>query len=460
MFVIVGIAAMLAFLYIRPQEAFESMRGLTFPMVLAFTALGYVLDLASGVTRPPRMSLLIWVALAFCGWAMLTVSISAPEMINESALYFVAPASLFLTTALGIQTLRGFGAVSKVMLALTMFIVSIAIHQGFAPRLCIADTATATATPLEDAEGRIKQCTSRTDCAEAGLGFSGDLLCEHVGLMGTRSDGGRVRYIGIFQDPNELACVTSISLPFVFMWLGEKKSKIRRLFARITPLPVLLASILCNIMTQSRSGQISLIATLGVYFVRRFGMRGIAVGGALAVPVLLFGGRSDESSTEERLECWSEALSMWREHPVLGVGAKQFGQHYYLTAHNSALLALSEMGPLGLLLWTIALYIAFKTTLQIQRDFADRPEAADVRAAAFATLAGLVGMVSSALFLSLTYHLAFWLMVGMTGAIQAMVWRHDPNWKLRWRWRDLFVIVGLDVGAVAAIAIYLRSKGI
>jgi len=59
MFVIVGIAAMLAFLYIRPQEAFESMRGLTFPMVLAFTALGYVLDLASGVTRPPRMSLLI-----------------------------------------------------------------------------------------------------------------------------------------------------------------------------------------------------------------------------------------------------------------------------------------------------------------------------------------------------------------------------------------------------------------
>jgi O-antigen ligase len=278
--------------------------------------------------------------------------------------------------------------------------------------------------------------------------------------MGTRSDGGRVRYIGIFQDPNELACVTSISLPFVFMWLGEKKSASRRLLARLTPLPVLVASILCNIMTQSRSGQISLIATLGVYFVRRFGMRGMAVGGVLAIPVLLFGGRSDESSTEERLECWSEALSMWREHPVLGIGAKQFGQHYYLTAHNSALLALSELGPLGLLLWTIALYVAFKTTLQIQRDFANRPEAADVRAAAFATLAGLVGMVASALFLSLTYHLAFWIEVGLVSSIQGLVWRHDPDWKLRWRWRDLFVVIGLDVGAVASIAIYLRSKGI
>ena len=43
--------------------------------------------------------------------------------------------------------------------------------------------------------------------------------------MGTYSDGGRVRYIGIFQDPNELACATSISLPFVFMWFGEDRGR-------------------------------------------------------------------------------------------------------------------------------------------------------------------------------------------------------------------------------------------
>ncbi len=458
MFVILGIGAMLAFLYVRPQETFESMRWLTFPMILAFTVLGYVLDLATGITRPPKRSPLLWVALAFFGWAMLTVAISAPEMMNESALYFVAPASLFLATALGVQTLRGFEAVSKTLLAVTLVIVLVAIHQGMTPRVCIPDTAT-NSPPAEDSEGRVKQCTSRTDCTEAGLG-PGEFLCEHVGLMGTRSDGGRVRSIGIFQDPNELACATSISLPFVFIWLGEKRSGLRRLLSRLMPLPVLLAAIVCNIMTQSRSGQISLIATLGVYFLRRFGMRGGILGGALAFPVFLLGGRSDESSTEERLECWSEALSMWREHPIIGIGAKQFGQHYYLTAHNSALLALSELGPLGLLLWTIALYTAFKIVLQVLRDFADRPEAADVRAAAFATLAGLVGMVASALFLSLTYHLAFWIEVGLACSIQAAVLRHDPDWRLRWRWRDLFLVVSLDVGAVAAIAIYLRSKGI
>ena len=96
----------------------------------------------------------------------------------------------------------------------------------------------------------------------------------------------------------------------------------------------------------------------------------------------------------------------------------------------------------------------------MQRDFADRPEAADVRSAAFATLAGMVGMVASALFLSLTYHLVFWLEVGLAAAIQTLIWRHDPTWKLRWRWRDLILIIGLDLGTVVSIAIYLRLKGI
>ena len=49
-------------------------------MVLGLALLGYVLDLATGVTRPPRMSLLLGVGLAFFGWAMLTIAISAPEI--------------------------------------------------------------------------------------------------------------------------------------------------------------------------------------------------------------------------------------------------------------------------------------------------------------------------------------------------------------------------------------------
>jgi O-antigen ligase len=222
----------------------------------------------------------------------------------------------------------------------------------------------------------------------------------------------------------------------------------------------LAACIICNVLTQSRSGQISLLATLGVYFIRRFGWRGIAFGAALAAPILLFGGRSDESSTQERLECWSEALTLWREHPFIGVGARQFAQHHFLTAHNSVLLALAELGPIGLMLLTAVVYVSFKVALQIQSDLAGRPEAAETRSIAFAIVAALVGMVSSAFFLSLAYHVAFWFMIGLAAAIQATAVRHDPEWRLRWRGRDTMNVIVLDIALVAGIAIYLRIKGV
>ena len=76
---------------------------MTFPLMLGVVVLGYVLDVATGVTRPPRITLLLGVGLAFFGWAMLSVAISAPDMLGESIPYFVAPAALFLAMALGVR---------------------------------------------------------------------------------------------------------------------------------------------------------------------------------------------------------------------------------------------------------------------------------------------------------------------------------------------------------------------
>ncbi len=458
MFVIPGIVALLAYVCIRPQDVWEAVRVITFPMVLAFAAFGLVLDVSVGATKP-RPSLLLALGAAFFMWAMLTIAIRAPETLSENLLILAAPASLFLTTSQGINTLRGFRAVTRIFLAVTMVVALIAIHQGLSPRVCLVDLGDAGAVPAKDGAGAQRPCTSRADCVEGG-NPDNDYLCEHVGLMGTTSVTGRVRYLGIFQDPNELAWALSLSLPFAFVWFDRRRALGRRTLDIAIIVLVVVACIVCNIMTQSRSGQIALVATLGTFFVRRFGWRGVAAGAVLAIPILLLGGRSDDSSTEERLECWAEALSLWREHPFLGVGARQFTQHHYLTAHNSSLLALAELGPIGLLLFTAIVYLAFKIALTAQRDLADRPEAAPARAAAFATVAGMVGMVSSALFLSLTYHMSLWIMIGLAGAIQAVVARHDPDWKVRWRWRDTLFVVGFDVVLIAATALYLRLKGV
>jgi hypothetical protein len=423
-------------------------------MLLAFTAFGFVLDVRVGATRP-RLSLLFLLAMAYFAWAVLTIAVNAPDTLVDAMNFFTAALGLFLATSLGISTLRGFHVVTTALLIITMAIAGIAIHQGLTPRVCVMQDETA---PLPEGDSALgKSCAARSDCSDSS---GRDYNCEHVGLFKTTSITGRVRYLGIFQDPNELAWAISVALPFVFIWYERRRGTGPRTGDRVVVALVLIASVVCNVLTQSRSGQISLMATLGVYFVRRFGWRGIAFGAVLVLPLLIFGGRADDSSTQERLECWSEAISLWWSHPFIGIGARQFGQHFYLTAHNSVLLALAELGPIGLGLLTAVDYAAFKIALQVQRDFADRPEAVDARDAAFATLSALVGMAASALFLSLAYHVALWAILGLAAAVQAMVLRHDPDWRLRWRWRDTLAVIGLDVALVGFIAVYLRIKGV
>jgi len=458
MFVIPPILVLLVYFYIRPQEVYEALRPVTVPMLIAFVGFGYLLDLRLGDERARRPKLLLALAAAFWCWSMVTVTVASPDVATEYANWAAATVALFFAIALGISTLRGLRVVTVGLLAITIAITAICIDQGLTPSTCVSESS-ATGT-LVQAEGVGRPCATPAECTDP-TGTGREFLCEHLGLMKTYSVTQRVRYRGVFQDPNELAWSLSLALPFVFAWYERRRARgDARLRDRVVVAAVLVAFVVCNVMTKSRSGQISLVATLGVYFVSRFGWRGIAVGAVGAIPVLLLGGRSDEASTNERLECWAEALSLWREHPFVGVGARQFGQHYYLTAHNSPLLTLSEMGPLGLVLFTAIIYVAFKTMLTAQRDLADRPEAAEARALAFATAAALVGTIASSFFLSLAYHVALWILLGVAAAVHATMLRHDPEWSPRWRWLDGVAIVGLDVAIVAGIAVYLRMKGL
>jgi len=459
MFVIPGIIAILAFVYIHPQEVYEWLRAVTVPMLVGLAAFGYVLDLRLGNTGQRRPTLMLWLAAAYWTWAIVTVAIRFPDSIIETIQTSMHSISLFLALALGVSTLRRLRIVTMGLLSVTMLIGVIAIDQGLTPPVCVLpesnDQVRAEVTPADTMVG--KPCVARADCDDA---TGREYACEHPGPMNTTSIFKRVRYRGILQDPNELAWTLSLALPFAFAWYERRQAKGGFIIGpRIVVGAVVAACILCNVMTQSRSGQLSLLAALGVYFVGRFGWRGIAAGAVVAAPLLLFGGRTDESSTEERLDCWAEALDLWREHPVFGAGAKHFTNYHHLTAHNSLLLTLAEMGPIGLVLFTALMYVALKTMLRARQHLTGRPEAAEARSFAFASTAALVGTLVSAFFLSIAYHPALWIALGLAAAVQATVWRHDPQWRLAWGWRDVVAVVGLDVVLVTAIAIYLRLKG-
>jgi len=450
MFVIPGIVALLTFELWRLNEVFEGLRWFSVPFVMGLAIFGYVLDFGVGVNRPRGSAMLLLLGGLFL-FAVGTTTARVPDTLTLQILVLGVDLAAFIVVSEGIQTLRSLAAVSAILLVFTMALSLASIYQGLSPQVCYVAGAGPGGNDLADG----RSCTVIADCLKGGT-YDHDYLCEHPGLFGSHSIGGRVRFKGILEDPNELAWAICVGMPLALALYQLR----RTWFRRILVLVAMGAGCLCVIMTQSRSGQLAVAGVFGVYFVRRFGWRGVVVGALVSLPVLLLGGRSDQSSSEERLECWGEAISMWRGNPLSGVGVLQFTEHHYLTAHNSFLLTLAELGPVGILLWSSALYAAFKITIEVQRDLATEGEAISARIFASALLASLAGTAISAFFLSIAYRVVLWILLGLVGGLYASVRAHDPTFRVRFGWSDLALVFGGDVVLIGTIMIYLKVKGV
>lgn len=455
MFAIPTIAAFFAFVYLRPHEVFPALRGVSLPGVVLAVVLGFVLDVGLRISRP-RMSVLLALALTFFTLCIVTISIKGPEQLGKSTIVLLASLVGFFVTSQAVSSLRALGTVASIILAITLILSALGVRQGLSSPICYIRGANEISTAGEIIDGR--PCVDDESCSEGGKPNL-EYLCEKPGPFETHSIEGRVRFRGVLEDPNELAMAIAIGLPLALGLYERRRSKLR--FGLVLG-AIALCSV-CVILTQSRSGQLAVLAALGVYFLRRFGKRGLIGAAFLGVPVLLLGGRSGtnaQSSSEERLECWREALELWRDNPFIGVGQGKFTEHHYLTAHNSFLLALAELGPLGLLTWTAVLYVAFKGLIRIQIDFKDRPEAATARTWATALLASLAGLAVSSMFLSVTYHVVVWTFLGLAAGLYGIVRRHAPEWHISFGLRDLLAIAGIDAALILFLFAYLRFKGI
>ena len=454
MFLIPGITALFAFVYLRLHEVFEALRPVTLNSILILLVFAYLLDFRLGFARPrpsPIAALLAAVVLL----SALSLGIKAPGAFEDRFVILSVSIISYVFVSQGLQSLRALAVGASVLLALNLFLMGVGVHQGLSPPVCFLQNP-GTDPAAEVVEGR--PCATAVQCSEAGPAGA-EYTCEHPGLLGTHSIVGRVRYLGLLEDPNELAMAISTAIPLAFALYQLRRSRLR--FAIL--LLALAGGFTCVIMTKSRSGQLSMLAALGVYFVRRFGRRGLLAGAILALPVLLLGGRSGEeadSSSDERLECWRAAIDMWRENPLLGVGQGQFGENHYLTAHNSVWLTLAELGPLGLLCWTATVYVSFKIVVRASIDFRDHPQAAEVRTWGTALLASLSALAISSFFLSVAYHPVVWIFFALVAAYYAAIQNHHPGWKVRFGWRDLMAVATFDTVLVSTMALYLRAKGI
>src|SRR5215475_13606848 len=355
LFAIPGIAVLIVFILARPQESFPLLQRVPFLHVFTVLAvLGWVIDVRLRRLQPIATPTLPW-AIGFFLWALIGTAVLLPDQLVTRTLELISIFALYGTTAHAIQRFRTFQLVAGVMAATCLFITLVCFHQGLSEKQCVAGEESA-ADITGKPDGRL--CDNNDVCRgpEAEPGF--EYRCEHVGLLGTYSVDSRVRYRGELHDPNEVSLTIAAGALSLLLGFAVRKRGGGALFYAIGAGITFYAVF----MTQSRGGLIAGLLVPGIFVVRRYGFKSLIPAIAIAVPVLLLGGRSGENaeqSTLERYEAWSTGLGMFKSNPLFGVGARQFGEHHYLTAHNSYVLSFAELGFPGFVLFIAIIYLTF-----------------------------------------------------------------------------------------------------
>jgi O-antigen ligase len=374
----VGLIAYFLFLYIRPQDFARAMQGLPIMLALgAVTALLLILHMAVKkrrivITDAPQNWLMLWLLAAI----------------------FLSNMSHMLVD----------GAIGEVMDFIPILVMYFLI------------------TNLVTTERRLKLTINLMLLLTLVLCFSG--VMQHLtgfGFGGQESYKGRIQAIGIFNDPNDLAMALVIVLPFVLLKVMDPAPPAHKLFAALAAGGLIYTLIL----TASRGGLLAFAALAMIMFSRRYGkVPGLAIGGVIMVALMALGPRMATISTEEasaygRIQAWGLGLDLFEMYPLLGVGAGQYTEYHFRTAHNSFVLGAAELGLFGMLPWVMLIYITMKNANFMSRHLRDaRME--DVAIYIDTIRYGLIAYCLSAYFLSRTYSELLFILVGLGAAATAI----------------------------------------
>jgi O-antigen ligase len=175
----------------------------------------------------------------------------------------------------------------------------------------------------------------------------------------------RIRGAGFLSDPNDLAQILLIALPLAFInW--RRGRVVANFFVVLLPSVLLLWT---TYLTHSRGGLIALAAVALMAARKKLGttastaLAAVFILGMIALDFT--GGRGISAADgSDRLEAWANGLEMFKSAPLFGIGFNGFTDLYEITAHNSFVLCLAELGLLGSTLW-MALLVT--TTMGLNR---------------------------------------------------------------------------------------------
>ena len=456
MFAVFGICGLIVFILARPQEYVPVLQKL--PMLYLFCAAalgGFVLDVKLRRLEPHAVPLFRWVMM-FLAWCFVCTAVKAPLQLQKNTIELGILFILFATIAHGVQRLHTLRLVAGTVMVVCLFLTLVCVHQGLQERSCIVTDPEHPGEGIPDG----RPCEMADVCYGHDSEPGAEYRCEKAGMFGTYSIEDRVRYRGELHDPNELGMTVCIGgFAFLLAFANQRRRLGTIAFAVAGGALVFY----CVILTQSRGAMLVFALVMGVYAIQRFGLAGLVLGGALALPLMALGGRSGDkadASTQLRYEAWSAGFQMFKKSPVFGVGQRQFAEHHFMTAHNSYVLALAELGFPGFVLFISMLFLAVKTLIRGVIELEGVPGARPAQAWAMALLSSFAGMLFSINTLSFSYHTVLWIFLGLSGAWVSVVRHHRPQFEIRITPRDFFfVVVGCAIYALLVLPVFVRLKG-
>lgn len=181
----------------------------------------------------------------------------------------------------------------------------------------------------------------------------------------------RIRSVGIFNDPNDLALAILLVVPFLLVAAFTRSIGFA---GGLLAIGLLLPLLLALYYTNSRGGILAFAAVVAILGWRRFGRWAgtVVVLAALAVLVALGPSRlqqmdAEESSAQGRIQAWAEGLQMLKSRPITGVGFGQFTDYHPLVAHNSFVHSFAELGMLGGFCFVGMAYWYFESLRRVRR---------------------------------------------------------------------------------------------
>lgn len=236
-------------------------------------------------------------------------------------------------------------------------------------------------------------------------------------LDGEEGKIARIRWYGVFNDPNDLGLLLVLVIPFLVDMLFNRNF--------ILPMASLPLIGLALYYTNSRGSILAALATITSYFVFRFrSTKGAIIGVILAVilfvagPSRMGGMSASEDSAHGRIEAWYEAYQMLKSNPLFGVGQGMFTDYHELTAHNSFVLVMAELGVVGLFFFTGLLYYPYNWLWNyFMNSKSIEIKEADIGLVS-STYASLTGVLVAMFFLSRAYVLIPYISIAMATFIK------------------------------------------